>query len=305
MAALSSIIDRILYYGLWLLSILPFFIWYRISELLYLIIYWILGYRRKVVRSNISRAFPEKSLKEIKRIERRFYLHLCDLLIETIKGVSMGKGAIQKRMKLTNPEIVDAALQAPKGTIVIASHYGNFEWANAAMSIADENLPSYTIYHGIKNQYFERLMRRIRSKHGSVLIEKQQAFRAALRHLQSPGFMGFVSDQSPSRRQQLYFTRFMGIPTAVHEGASILAVGRAFPAIFADIQKIKRGYYTVTAVPIPVEAFVAGNDIHGFTDFHADLLEARISKEPAFWLWSHRRWKHSPRDGDTLSKSLE
>jgi KDO2-lipid IV(A) lauroyltransferase len=273
---------------------MPFWLWYRVSETLFILLYWVFRYRRKVTRSNLKRAFPEKSDREITSIERRFYLHICDVLVETIKTVSIKPEEVAKRMKLLNPELLQEGKKLGKGTIIVASHYGNFEWANAVMSVVDKDLPAYTIYQKLKNPTAERLVRRLRGRFGAVLIEKHDAFRAALRHLKAPGLMGFVADQSPSRRSTLYFTDFLRQPTAMHEGVAMLAVGREFPAVFADIRKVKRGYYEATLIRIPVEDFAKDKDIHGFTDFHAALLEKRIIQEPAYWLWSHRRWKHAP-----------
>ncbi|MEZ4688304.1 MAG: lysophospholipid acyltransferase family protein [Bacteroidia bacterium] len=295
--------SSLLYAILWLKSKLPFWVWFRVSELLFVLVFWLFRYRRKVTRANLLLAFPEKPLAEIRRIERRYYLHLCDVLVETVKGVSMKPAEVLQRMKLINPELLREGDQTGKGTIVVASHYGNFEWANAVMSLIYEDLPAYTIYQKINNPAFEHIMRRIRGRFGAVLVNKQEAFRAALRYLKAPGLMAFVSDQSPSRRDKLYFTQFLGQPTAMHEGAAMLAVGRGFHAVFADIRKVKRGYYEATLIRIPVEDFAKNKDIHGFTDFHAKLLEKRIREEPAFWLWSHRRWKHQPGEGDEIAAS--
>ena len=295
--------ERILYATLWLKSKLPFWIWFRVSELLFVLVFWLFRYRRKVTRANLVLAFPDKNKNEIRRIERQYYLHLCDVLVETIKGVSMKPEEMLNRMNLLNPELLREGDQTGKGTIVVASHYGNFEWANAVMSLIYDDLPAYTIYQKINNPTFEGLMRRIRGRFGAVLVDKQKAFRAALRYLKVPGLMGFVSDQSPSRRDKLYFTQFLGQATAMHEGAAMLAVGREFHAVFADIRKVKRGYYEATLIRIPVEEFAQNKDAHGFTDFHAKLLEKRIREEPAYWLWSHRRWKHQPREGDVVAGS--
>jgi KDO2-lipid IV(A) lauroyltransferase len=248
-------------------------------------------------------AFPKKADKEIKHIERAFYRHLCDLLVEALKGVSMSEKQFRKRMEFRSAKIIKDIAERGKGTLIIASHYGNFEWTNACIDCHAEEVPTYTIYHKLNNPSMDKLMRQVRSRYGTHLLSKEEAFRGAVRALKSLCMMGFVSDQSPSRRKTLYFSQFLGIPTAMHEGAAMLAVGRNVPAYFADVRKIKRGYYTCELVPIPTEKFAQNKDQHGFTDYHAQLLEAVIRREPAYWLWSHRRWKHQPREGDVVGST--
>lgn len=286
--------------SLYLFSRLPFWVMYRISEVLFVIAFYVVGYRKKVVLDNLQKAFPEKPLQEIKTIRRRFYLHLCDLLVESLKGVTLSARQLEKRMRFDSPEVIDAIAKGGRSAIIIASHYGNFEWTNACIDYHSGPVPTFTIYHELKSPYFERLMRGVRTRWGTQLIPKQTAFRAALRELKGHCMIGFVSDQSPSRRKQLYFSQFLGRPTAMHEGAAMIAVGRNIPAYFADVRKIKRGYYSCTLVPIPTSTYAATKDVHGFTDHHAAMLEAVIREEPAYWLWSHRRWKHAPREGDVV-----
>lgn len=289
---------RILYLFVWLLSKLPFIFWYSVSYLLYLVVYYLLGYRKKVVEENLLRAFPEKNETTRKEIAHQYYRYLCDLLVETIKGASLSAERMKKRMHVENPEVLDGIRTGETGGIIVASHYGNFEWTNAGLDIASGNLTTYTIYHPLKNPRFEALMQRVRGRFGTQLIDKQHAFRAAIRHLKSPCLMGFVSDQSPSRRDSLYFAHFLNQATAMHEGAALLAVGRGYPAFFADVKRVRRGYYRLELIRIPVEDFTEKNDLAGFTDFHAALLEKRIRENPPYWLWSHKRWKHTPQPGD-------
>lgn len=292
----------ILRFLLYAMSYLPFWVLYGISDLLFLLTFYVFKYRRKVVRHNLDMAFPEKNEQEKQDIEKAFFRHLCDVLVEALKGVTISEKQFRKRMQFQSADVVAAIEAAGKGTLIIASHYGNFEWTNACIDYHAGNVPTYTIYHRLKNPSMDRLMRNIRSRWGTNLLSKEEAFRGSVRAIKSLCMIGFVSDQSPSRRKTLYFTHFLGLPTAMHEGAAMLAVGRNLPAYFADVRKVKRGFYTCTLIPIPTEQFAAQKDQHGFTDYHAQLLEEVIRTEPAFWLWSHRRWKHQPREGDEVGE---
>jgi KDO2-lipid IV(A) lauroyltransferase len=290
---------------LFALSYLPFWLLYLLSDLLFLLAFYLLKYRRKVVTDNLRKAFPEKDQAERDRIARAFYRHLCDLLVEALKGVSMSARQLEKRMRFQSPEVIREIARKGEGTLIIASHYGNFEWTNSCVDYHAGEVPTYSIYHPLKNEAMERLLQEIRTRWGTTLLTKQEAFRGSVRALKSLCLIGFMTDQSPSRRKHLYFSSFLGQPTAMHEGAALLAVGRNRPAYFADVRKLKRGYYSCTLIPIPTEQFVEKKDMHGFTDYHAALLEAVIREEPAYWLWSHRRWKHQPRTGDELSEKLK
>lgn len=281
---------RIVHSLLWLLSLLPFGILYALSDLIFVVLYHLLGYRRKVVASNLRLAFPERSKTERLEIEKAFYRHLCDLIVESLKRFSMSAEALDRRMEFESAEVIAQIKASEKGTIILGTHYGNFEWTNAVVDKAAGKLPTYAVYQRLSSPLFERLTRQLRSRYGARLIERQQAFRQALSALQEPCMIGFMADQSPAKRKKLFFTPFMGKPTAFHEGPALLAVRRKTPAYFAWIKRKARGHYSCSLIPVPETAYQSQE---AFTAWYAGQLEANIRENPPYWLWSHRRWKHN------------
>ncbi|MDB4285957.1 lysophospholipid acyltransferase family protein [bacterium] len=295
---ISRLLYGLLYGILYSISLLPFWVLYRISELFYLVVRHLFRYRMEVITSNLQRAFPEKTEKEISQFRKAFYLHLCDLFVETIKLLSIPDKQLAKRMQFENPEIIDKMRLDNTGIIMLASHYGNFEWLNVQFDKDLGDIPTNSIYQRVKSPVFEKLMQRLRTKGGTQMVEKKDALRHVIKNHKELGAFGFMADQSPSRRKKLYFTRFLNQPTAMHEGYSILAIGRNMPVYYMDVTKVSRGHYSYRAVPIDIGPFLKDKNLHGLTDMYARILEKTIQKKPSFWLWSHKRWKHKPQDGD-------
>jgi KDO2-lipid IV(A) lauroyltransferase len=290
---------------LYLISLLPFWILYRISDFLYLWVAFVFRYRRHIIDQNLEAAFPGLPKVEISRIRNRFYRHFCDIFIEVLTLFSISPQQLQKRIRLSNPEAFREVSESGRGSLLLASHFGNFEWMTAAMSISIP-FPGYGIYSPLKSGFAEFLIVRLRTRWGMGLIPMKEAIKGSLRILEKVSMIGYINDQSPARGRQLYFTSFLGRPTATHEGISLLSLRKELPVFFADIRKVGRGRYTLALVRLPFEDFVPLSDqnMHAFTDYQAKVLESVIRERPEYWLWSHRRWKHSPREGDTLSPAL-
>lgn len=292
----------IFYSVFWLISLIPFPLMYLISDFFYFLLYRVIGYRKKVAYSNLKKAFPQKSEAEIQAILSKFYHHLCDMFVEFFKSLSMSKADFNERMTLLNPETLTEVDKTGKGHLFLGTHYGNFEYMLCQVDILSK-MKCYGVYSPLKNAFFEALIVKSRQKWGGGLIPMRNAIKNASEKLDEGAIIGFMCDQSPSRRKQLYFSTFLGQITAVHDRFAHLALQKAVDVYFMDVRKVKRGFYTFEIIKLPTEKFLPYSEHNAqlFTDFHVNYLSNIIQEKPEFWLWTHRRWKHSPEEGDIIS----
>ncbi|MDO4881406.1 MAG: lysophospholipid acyltransferase family protein [Capnocytophaga sp.] len=287
---MQLIIFILAYPFLWLISLLPNRIFYALSDVACFLIYNILGYRKKVVRENLTLAFPDKSLTEIKEIERNFYHHFCDIFLEMLKTINFSKKEMQERMTYTNKEVLKIFEERQQSFIIMCGHYNSYEWL---LSLAAQ-IPhkSYALYTPISNKYFNNFIQKIRQKFNSFLISRYKATEIIRKQQKNKELCayGLASDQSPSSSPKHYWRTFMGVYVPVFTGAERLAKQFNIPVVFCDIQKKKRGYYETTFIilsenPTEVPDFQ-------ITDAFTNLLEKQIKTKPEFYLWSHNRFKH-------------
>lgn len=273
-------------------AILPMRVLYLLSDVLYVLIYKIAGYRVKVVRKNMKASFPDKSVEEIRRMEREFYHHFSDYIVETIKLAHISLEEVQQRAFLKNPELVDRLME--KGHtcfILLMGHYGNWEWFSSASSRFEDSR-IYQIYRPLNNKAFDRLFIRLRTHFGSFGIKKNDTIRDIIKLKQDKtrSVVIFLADQTPSKANLHYWTQFLNQESAILTGPERIARKLDLPVIFLDTKKVKRGYYTVdmhliTETPKQTPEF-------WITEQYARLMEKCILRNPAFWLWTHKRWKH-------------
>ncbi|MFS4481779.1 lysophospholipid acyltransferase family protein [Hyunsoonleella sp. 2307UL5-6] len=280
----------LLYPLLYLISILPFRILYFVSDVLYVLIYRIFGYRKKVVYSNLNLVFPDKSDKEIKRITKVFYHHLCDMIVEAIKSLSISKSEMQKRYKFTNVEVVQNIEAQHKSTILMCAHYGSWEWIFILQTYVKST--GTAVYKPLANKYFDRLVKRIRAKYNSYLISTREIIPTLIK-LKRDGIIsinGFVSDQSPKLDKAYHWQNFMGVKVPVHTGAEMLAKKLDMAVVFFKVKKVKRGFYETTfeTITLTPKAF----EDYQITDTFLKLVENQIHEAPEYYLWTHKRWKH-------------
>ncbi|WNJ19340.1 lysophospholipid acyltransferase family protein [Pontibacter sp. G13] len=289
------------------ISRLPFWVLYRISDVVFFLAYWVFKYRRKVVRDNIDRSFPNRSEAERTQIERKFYRHLADLMVEVVKGATLGDRALKRRVKVRNPEMFTEIMERGASSILLTSHLGNFEFLCQYMDIQfGSKVPSYAIYTKLSNPISERLVQYIRGRRGLQLIPMQHAMIKVMRALKEETcVVGFLADQSPHRGQRNYYTDFLHQLTAVHTSVAKFALKTKSPIYYADMRKVARGRYEVELIKMDTESFLPYSDTHirDYTDFQVKTLEKAIEEQPEIWLWSHRRWKLKPKPGDYVAGS--
>ncbi|MDR2815572.1 MAG: lysophospholipid acyltransferase family protein, partial [Proteiniphilum sp.] len=272
----------LLYAVAYMHALLPFKVLYILSDILYLIIYHLVKYRRRVVRKNLKNAFPEKPEKSIVKIEKKFYRHLCDYFVETLKTLHLTGEEARKRIKFENPEIINRLIADGRSCILGLGHYGNWEWVPSIVMYFTPDVEIGFIYKRLHSAAFDRLFLKMRTHFCSWPVEMRNAFRQMIR-FQNEGktlLVGFLSDQRPSSRQEHYRTTFMNQQTSVQTGMEKIARRLGTSVVYLDIEKVKRGYYTGKFFVISPDASEAPE--FAITERYMRKLEETVMREPAY-----------------------
>ncbi|WP_303188030.1 lysophospholipid acyltransferase family protein [Bacteroides finegoldii] len=290
----SKLIYWLVYGGMWLFSALPFRVLYVLSDFNYLLMYHVWRYRRKVVRENLEKSFPEKTEAERLQIERKFYRYLSDYMLEDLKLLHMSAEDLCQRMIYKNTEQYLELTEKYGGIIVMIPHYANYEWLIGMGSVMKPGDVPVQVYKPLKDKYLNELFKQIRSRFGGYNIPKHSTAREIIK-LKREGknmVVGLITDQWPSGDR--YWTTFMGQETAFLNGAERIAKMMNFPVFYCELTKTRRGYCEAEfklMTEAPKET-VEGE----ITDMFAHELEQTIRREPAYWLWSHKRWKFTKKE---------
>lgn len=274
----------------WLISILPFRLLYAFSDVLYVLIYRLVGYRKKVVKDNLRLVFPEKTEDDINRITKKFYHHFCDMMLESVKSLTISEDTIKKRFTFTNIEVIQELERQNRSIILMCGHYASWEWIFVMQKYVSHK--GYAVYSKLANKYFDALIKRIRAKYNSHLITTQETVPTLMRSKVRGELTinGFVSDQSPLVSKALYWREFMGVKVPIHTGAEILAKRLDMSVVFFRVKRLKRGYYETTFETLAVDPKIYPN--FEITDMFIERVEEQIREAPEYYLWTHRRWKH-------------
>jgi len=283
-------------------SILPFRVLYFLSDLVYILVYRIIGYRKKTVRLNMALTLPHLSYKERKKIEKKFYHHFCDSFVEMLKTITISEKELKRRFTFDNIELVHEYEQKGKSIVLICAHYGSYEW----LLIMNKYITTHTgfgVYKKINNKYFDKLVRDIRGKFDANLIDTKETI-PVMKYNQRKGILGYyglISDQSPTIYRVTYWGMFFGMEVPVHTGAEMLAKKLDMNVMFVKGKKIKRGYYKAEFIPYEETP----KDVPNFeiTDRFLRLLEQQIVEEPAYYLWTHKRFKHRRNDPPVIGET--
>lgn len=282
----------LVYPNLWVISKLPWRLFYMLSTCIYLFVYHIIGYRKKTVTENLLLVFPEKDKKEILRIRKAFYKHMCDMFLEMIRSISIKEEEMIERFHLKNIDDLTKLEKKNKSIIVMMGHYNSYEWTNAIDLIT--KFKCVGIYKPIKNKYFDQLVHRIRGRFGSGLIPSAKVFRAIYQNQNQENpdlnLYGLISDQSPKLDKSMFWTDFMNIKVPAFVGGEVLAKRLDLSIYYFHVEKVKRGYYEATLVPIAEDPATVPE--HYITEQFIKLLEEQIRSKPENYLWTHKRWKH-------------
>lgn len=290
---MGKILYGSLYCIFYLVSLLPLTILYAISDGIYYMMYYVVRYRRHLVRKHLIDCFPEKSDEERLKIEREFYSWLCDYFMETIKLFTMSKKQVMKRMQFIGAEKVRESCQKGQSCAVYLGHYCNWEWVTSLQLWVGEDIACGQIYHPLENKAFDKLFLYLRNRLGAQCIPMAESIRKIMKMQQEgkPIVIGFIADQVPLWNNIHYWTDFLHHDTPVFTGTEKIARKMNLAVYYLDIQRLKRGYYQaefklLTEIPKEKKEFE-------ITETYIRELEKTIQRQPAFWLWTHNRWKRT------------
>lgn len=288
---------KILYYivlAFWyMLSLLPMKVHYLLSDLLFWVLYGLLGYRKKVIEKNLKASFPEKSEEELKRIERGFYHFFCDYIAESVKLMTIRRENLRRRMVFKGAELVDEVIESGQSCAVFLGHLCNWEWVTSLPLWVTPKAQCGQIYHPIENKDFDRLFLRSRQRMGAVCIPMADTLRKIIEFKKAgqPVVIGYISDQVPFWTNIHHWVDFLHHDTPVLTGTERIARKLNHAVFYMDVRRIRRGYYEaefklITREPQQMPEFK-------LTDIYYQMLEESIRRAPEFWLWSHKRWSRT------------
>ena len=284
------IVYLIAYPFLWSISMLPFRLLYLFSDFVYLIVYYLIGYRKKTVRENLALALPHLSDEERLIIEKKSFRHWCDMFLEMIKTMTISNTEINKRFVFINMEVYKKLEAQEKSIAIMLAHYASYEWVISMNAYV--KFSAFAIYKKLANPYFDKLVRDIRSRFKANLITTKETIPVIIENNRNKllSIYGFASDQSPKISSAFHWQKFMGIEVPVHTGAEMLSKKYDMNVIFLKVTKVKRGYYQAIFEVLSENAKEVPN--YEITDKFLKLVEQQIFEAPEYYLWTHKRWKH-------------
>jgi KDO2-lipid IV(A) lauroyltransferase len=280
----------LIYPLLWMISILPFRLLYLVSDGLYILLFYIIGYRKKVVYNNLKLVFPEKTEKELTQIQKKFYKHLCDMFLEMAKTMTISEKELKKRFHIVNPEEFQRLESLNKSILLMYGHYASWEWSVVLQNYT--KFKGFGVYKKLANRYFDKLVRDIRSKYNTQLISTKETI-IIINQNETEGnksITAFLSDQSPRLTKDVYWGKFMGIDTPCFTGAERLAKKLNLTMAYLKVSKVKRGHYEAEIKTL-AETPNAYKD-YELTDMFLCEVEKQIYEAPEYYFWTHKRWKH-------------
>ena len=277
----------LLYPIIYVIASLPFRVLYIFSDFLYYLIR-LSGYRREVVLANLRNSFPEKSPADINTLCNNYYRYLCDLILETLKTLTMTEKETRERVKFHNTDWLDKLYQEKNSIMIVMGDYGNWEWAGPSFALSTK-FRLIVIYRPLSNVYFEKMMTRMRTKFGTRITPVDKTLRDMVSYRNEITATAFIADQTATKKNA-YWTTFLNQDTAVFTGPEKLSKKFNYPLVYMNVHRVRRGYYDI----IPELLFEKPENTgeNEISEAFIKRLEMEIKSDPTPWLWSHKRWKH-------------
>lgn len=295
MKKILYILFRIINY---FLTKLPDWIKFLVSDFFYIILHYIVGYRKKVVKNNLKNAFPDKSKRELQIIKKKYYHHLCDTIIETITLHSVSSKKMNKICTYENLDLLEKLYNQGKDIIAVVGHYGNWEYLTGLK--LSTNYEVLALYKPLHNKYFDKFAYSIRNQFGMLPVPIKATMKTLLQYKRDNirTLMIIVGDQAPAKNEIQYWTNFLNQETALYLGIEKIAKRLNSAVVFINMDKVKRGYYNIKFTELFIDS--EKTNAYEISESHLRTLEKKIIEKPYYWLWSHRRWKHSKKDFTTI-----
>lgn len=282
-----------IYFIIKTLSYIPFWMLYAISDIMYYPLYYVIRYRREIVRKNLTESFPEKSLSEIITIEKKFYRFFMDMLLESSKIASISPNEMRKRMKFVNIDKTNKLLDEGKSLAFFMGHFCNWEWMTSVGLWIKDDVVCAQVYHKLINETFDKIIKQMRERMGNICVEMRHTARfvASMKAENRACMVALIADQSPKRRQIKHYVKFLNHMVPVLVGPEKIANHFGYMPIFVNSRRVKRGYYEC-------EFSLLHNDPtslpdYKLTDLYFERLEDEIRKHPECYLWTHNRFKYA------------
>ncbi|WP_010231359.1 lysophospholipid acyltransferase family protein [Gillisia marina] len=303
---MQRLVFWLVYPFLWIISKFPFWLFYKVSDLIFFIVYYLVGYRRKTVIKNLKLALPNKSETEYRKISKGSFKHMCDMFLEMVKSISIPNNELKRRYTFSNISEIQRIRELNKSIILICGHYASYEWINA-LQLYGLDYRGYGIYKKVQNPHFDKMAKDIRQRFDGELITSSQA-TATIKNNQQKGILGvyaIVADQSPKLGRAKTWTKFMGTTVPIFMGSEKLAKNLDMAVLYLHVEKKARGFYEATFVPITDNA--AEEPDFKITNTFLTELEKQIKEKPEYYLWTHKRWKHKdapiPKDAKVFPRT--
>ena len=296
-------------YGTWYgLSLLPLWLHYVFSDIMFVLITYVLRYRHRVVLKNLRNAYPDKSEQEIKRLQRQFYRHFCDVLVEMVKSMTISRKTLMRRMTFTGCEQVSEIMNSGQSIALMLGHYGNWEWVTSLVLW----LPPITrphefgqIYHPLENEVIDRLMLKVRSRCGATCVSTRDTLRWILTNKRNDTvtILGYINDQVPTWHNIHHWLTFLNQETPVFTGVERIVHSQNQAVVYLDVKRVGRGRYECEFQVITRDPSTLGE--FELTDIYFQRMEQTINRAPQYWLWSHNRWKRTREEFDRNYKVVD
>lgn len=287
---MKRFLNYTLYGILWVVTLLPLRFLYLVSDFLYFLAFYVIKYRRKVVYENLRNAFPEKENKELDAIARDFYHYLTDFIIESVALINLSRKELGARFRYLNPELLTELYHQGRNIALVSGHCGNWEWITDFPRLLNHHF--FVLYHPLQNQFSDNLIVNLRNKYGGNMVPMQKIVRTLVefrRHSSQPFGIWFLADQRPPAGTG-FRTDFLNQDTAFYEGFARIAQTHKMALVYMQITKVSRGSYSTNLVCLTEDA--SQHTTGELVEMYARQLETQIICQPAYWLWSHKRWKH-------------
>jgi Kdo2-lipid IVA lauroyltransferase/acyltransferase len=295
--------SRILYYLILKpLSFLPLAVLYLLSDLIFFFVYHVTGYRKSVVNNNLKKSFPQKKDDEIEMIQKAFFVHLCDMIVESIRLFSISKNELNRRFKIENTESLEKYYNEGRSVILVGGHYNNWEIAAMGFDLCS-SFQAIGIYSPLSDLFFDKKFGKSRSKFGVEIIAKRNVPKSFVMNKDKLTMTIFGADQSPTYSKHVHWMNFLNQETAVAVGTEAFAMKYNYPVLYFNLNKRKRGYYSGEITVLTEHP--AKSKKGEITEKHTRFLEQIIRAKPEYWLWSHKRWKRKMTDEERQFRAEE